>query len=426
MGAAPTLFQVLQMTDGTTSLRHSHLDPQQLAILPLGRDHEGSGVLVLRIDDLQQLLESMPRGVVLDRGTKNRAKALSEYLTPRGGLIAIRAPYRNSGQAIRGFRALLDAAARYKSRVSCFVGVNNLVFDELAQRANPAAEAPTPSTDTSEHLRALLDDTITVPASLRSAYVGEGAPVEWVRRCIVLAARMDHPVLIQGATGTGKEIVARQIHSLSGRGAGSFFAVNCGGIPAELLESELFGHMKGSFSGANRDKKGFWTLASHGTLFLDEVGDLSLRHQVKILRALEERSYYPIGAEKETHSDARVIAATNRDLAGMVQTGQFREDLYYRLFTFRIRTPTLGEHPADIPQLARYFWASIGDGVTPPLTRAVTDALARCPWPGNARELRAFLINLLFLANGRKVDVPLVHAVLRDRLGPAPATRKDL
>jgi transcriptional regulator with PAS, ATPase and Fis domain len=236
---------------------------------------------------------------------------------------------------------------------------------------------------------------------------------------------MDHSVLIQGESGTGKEIVARQIHALSGRRAETFVPVNCGGIPTELFESELFGHMLGSFTGAARAKKGLWTLADKGVLFLDEIGDLPLHHQIKVLRALEDGCYYAVGAESVTCSKARVIAATNRDLAEMVSNGRFREDLFYRLFTFRIRTPALREHRGDIPQLALHFWESIGERSTPPLTHAVLDALSEYRWPGNARELRSFLINLLLLANGRKIDVPLVRAVMRERLGTALSRGKD-
>jgi len=426
MGAGPLPFEVLQLTDGDSAFRHSVLDPQQLALFPIGPDHAGSSVVVLRLDDLTALLQSLPHGLIVDRGTKHHAKPLSSYLTRHGELFAIRAPYRNAGQAGRGLRALLDAAARYKNRACCFVAVNGPVFDALAHPVRSAAPTPGSPSETPEYLRVMLDDSVPVPDSLTRAYLGEGAQVEWVRRSIVLAARTDHPVLIQGETGTGKEVVARRIHLLSRRGAETFVPVNCGGIPSDLFESELFGHVRGSFTGATRDKKGLWTLADKGTLFLDEIGDLPLDRQVKVLRALEDGRYFPIGSEEVTRSQARIIAATNLDLAGMVRSGQFREDLYYRLFTFRIRTPALREHPRDIPQIARHFWAKIGDGSAPPLTQAVTDALALWHWPGNARELRSFLINVLLLANGRKIDAPLVRAVMRDRLGSNSSKAEDL
>ena len=193
--------------------------------------------------------------------------------------------------------------------------------------------------------------------------------------------------------------------------------VNCGGIPHELLESELFGHKKGSFTGATRDKPGLWTLARRGTLFLDEIGDLSLVHQVKILRALEEGRYRPVGDSSEITSHARIVAATNRDLPQMVAAGLFREDLYYRLFTFPIRTPALREHPDDIPELTVHFWKKIANERARPLPAAVTQSLRRYAWPGNARELRSFLINVFLLADKTPPDVPFIRAVMQDRLG---------
>jgi transcriptional regulator with GAF, ATPase, and Fis domain len=166
-------------------------------------------------------------------------------------------------------------------------------------------------------------------------------------------------VLVLGDTGTGKEVIARSIHNYSARASEKFVPVNCGAIPSELLESELFGHKRFTFTDAKYDKKGLWEITGNGTLFLDEVGDLALIHQVKILRALEENKIRPIGEVKEIRVNARVIAATNRDLFSMVKAGHFREDLYYRLRSFLLRTPGLRDHPEDIPTLARFFWKKI-------------------------------------------------------------------
>lgn len=272
----------------------------------------------------------------------------------------------------------------------------------------------------SPELRALLDQnpSLQVPKTLRQKFLGTSATCDWIRRLIILAAKVSHPVLVQGATGTGKEVVARMIHDHSSRSAESFVPVNCGGIPADLLESELFGHVRGAFTGALRDKPGLWTLADAGTLFLDEISDLPPSHQVKVLRALEDGSYRAVGDEEETKSGARIIAATNRDLRQMVDAGRFREDLYYRLFTFRIRTPALCEHPDDIPELATYFWRRFAGDGCPPLSDEVLQELKTYAWPGNARELRSFLINVLTLADGQLVTLPMIRAVVRDRLGP--------
>jgi two-component system response regulator PilR (NtrC family) len=201
--------------------------------------------------------------------------------------------------------------------------------------------------------------------------------------------------------------------------------VNCGGIPANLLESELFGHKKGAFTGALTDKDGLWTLASTGTLFLDEIGDLSRQHQVKILRALEDGKYRSVGGTDEIKSRARIVAATNRDLAKMVAAGQFREDLYYRLFTFRIRTPALRDHPDDIPEMAARFWQDIAKRECGPLPANVMEALKGYRWPGNARELRAFLINVYMLADSKPVTLPLIHAVMHERFGAVPLPNQD-
>jgi len=426
MSNSPKSFDILELTPGDSLPRRTTLDSERLALLPVGNEQDGSTVMVMSLEDLTNLLKLVPGKLLVDRGTQNVGRALPSYLARSSGFVALRAKYSNAARARLGLLGLLQAASRYRTRTSYFIGVDKSIFTALAQSALPGLPTEDVRSDSSHDLNLLLKGTIVEPASLRAAYLGASEKVEWVRRSIVLVARIDHPVLIQGETGTGKEVVARQIHDLSRRASESFVPVNGGGIPTELFESELFGHVRGAFSGAYRDKKGFWTLADKGTLFLDEIGDLSLYHQVKVLRALEDGSYYPVGSENLVRSHARVIAATNRDLDAMVRNGQFREDLYYRLFTFRIRTPTLAEHPGDIPQLARHFWAKIGDGSVPALTRPVTDTLARWHWPGNSRELRAFLINLLSVANGHKIDVPLVHAVMRERLGSTVSKRKTL
>jgi len=222
-------------------------------------------------------------------------------------------------------------------------------------------------------------------------------------------------VLILGETGTGKEVVARLIHELKHGQSGRFVAVNCGGIPEGLFESELFGHVKGAFTGAARDKAGLWEFAREGTLFLDEIGDMSPDHQVKVLRAIEHGLFRRIGGHQEIHSNARVIAATNQDLTAKVRSGRFREDLYYRLLSFPIRIQGLRAHPDDIPLLAEHFWRGIVNREMPCLPRDVLDLLKRFPWPGNARELRSFLSHVFTYAGGAAPDVDLVRAVFRER-----------
>lgn len=372
----------------------------------------------------------MPPGFLYDRGTKHPAKPLAAYLSNRPGLLAIRAGYTNAGQAERSVRSLLNATSAPQARAVYLIGVGHALLDEVWKRSLPArdnSDLRSPNHQAARDLRSILEQYSSeeVPAALLKAYLGNSTEAEVVRRLIVRAARVDHPVLVQGETGTGKEVVARQIHLLSTRAAESFVEVNCGGIPAELLESELFGHKKGAFTGATRNKPGLWTMADRGTLFLDEIGDLSPHHQVKILRALETGRYRPVGEVGDVASRARIIAATNRDLAHMVSSGQFREDLYYRLFTFRIRTPALREHPEDIHALVNHFWHRIAGSKATPIPGAVSEALKTYHWPGNVRELRAFLINVFLLVDQRLVDVTLIRAVMQDRLGYAIQVNSD-
>ena len=339
---------------------------------------------------------------------------------------AIRADYQSAGRAAQGIRALLRSVSHHGRHSTLFIGIAPDVFDSLSVDAEPDIPSAAPDDDAGTQLSSFVGDSVEVPDSLRKAFIGDDPKMDWVRRSIVLASRNNHPVLIQGETGTGKEIVAWQIHLLTRRTVDSFIPANCGGIPSELFESELFGHVKGAFTNATHDKRGLWTLAANGTLFLDEIGDLDLRHQVKVLRALDEQGKYrPVGAEQQVTCNARIIAATNRDLTDMVQRGLFREDLYYRLFHFRIRTPALREHRRDIPLLARHFWEKVRKPVSPPLPDAVTDALARYPWHGNARDLRAFLAHVATIIDGRKVDVPLIRAVMQERTSPVASRRRD-
>ena len=229
-----------------------------------------------------------------------------------------------------------------------------------------------------------------------------------MRQLILYAGHVNDPVLIIGATGTGKEVVARQIHQVARGNNDSlkFVAVNCGAIPEDLLESELFGHVKGAFTGAIADKTGLWQEVGKGTLFLDEIGDLCHRHQVKILRALQERKIRKVGSTQDLAVQARIIAASNRDLYTLVQRDDFREDLYYRLRGLLIRTPALRDNVEDIPLLARCFWKKIVDDDQASLPTELLDTLQGYTWPGNARELKTVLSTLhaLFGHQALKAD----------------------
>ncbi|HHQ4453851.1 TPA: sigma-54 dependent transcriptional regulator [Aeromonas hydrophila] len=243
--------------------------------------------------------------------------------------------------------------------------------------------------------------------SLLRLLVGKGKGIQEVRRLISQVAETDANVLILGESGTGKEVVARAIHELSGRSQGPFVPINCGAIPAELLESELFGHEKGAFTGAIAARRGRFELAQGGTLFLDEIGDMPLPMQVKLLRVLQERLFDRVGGGKPIQADVRIIAATHRDLEAMIRTQGFREDLYYRLNVFPIETPPLRDRADDIPLLLQELLnrhAELHQGMIR-LTQRAMESLMQYPWPGNVRELSNLLERLLILYPQQIVDV---------------------
>jgi two-component system response regulator AtoC len=217
-------------------------------------------------------------------------------------------------------------------------------------------------------------------------------------------------VLIRGESGTGKELVARAIHEASPRRARKFVAVNCAAIPAPLLESELFGHVRGAFTDAVRDKPGLFEEADGGTLFLDEVGELPLALQVKLLRALQESEIRPVGGAESIKIDVRLVAATLRDLEVEVAQGRFREDLYYRLNVLPVMVPALRERVEDIPELARWFAAKHGarHGRVAELGEDAIEALVARAWPGNVRELENVIERALVLSEGPAIDVELL------------------
>jgi sigma-54 specific flagellar transcriptional regulator A len=236
---------------------------------------------------------------------------------------------------------------------------------------------------------------------------GRSPAIRAVHRLVEQVAPYDTNVLVLGDSGTGKEMVARHIHELSTRAGRPFVPVNCGAIPAELLESELFGHEKGAFTGAIGARQGRFELAEGGTLFLDEIGDMSLHMQVKLLRVLQERTYERVGGAKTLRADVRIIAATHRDLEAAIVDGRFREDLYYRLNVFPIQMPRLADRLEDLPALAAQLLERIArlTGARIELAPRALDALAGYGWPGNVRELANLLERLVILHAGRRVDV---------------------
>jgi len=284
-----------------------------------------------------------------------------------------------------------------------------------------------------EHRNLRAENKSLKQAIRRAERAGVSRPVgtskSWldVLRLIETVAPTDSTVLIQGESGTGKEVIARYIHELSTRNEGPFLSINCGALPESLLESELFGHVKGSFTGAVKDKLGLFGASSKGTFFLDEIGETTPATQVKLLRALQHREVIPVGATEAVPVDTRLVAATNRDLDEEIRAGNFRSDLYYRLNVIAIHLPPLRQRQDDIPILAEYFLQRIaGTRNEEPkrLSAAARDALMDYAWPGNVRELENALERSVILTTSPEIDVPsLPERVTQRRAEPLVSTR---
>ncbi len=245
--------------------------------------------------------------------------------------------------------------------------------------------------------------------------VGDAPPMRAVFELVAKVAGTRSPVLVTGETGTGKELIARALHRLSPRKDKLFVPLNCAAIPMDLLESELFGHVRGAFTGASAEREGRFGAADGGTLFLDEVGDMDPRLQAKLLRALQEGIIEQVGSNRRIRVDVRVVSSTNRDLEAAIREGRFREDLYYRLNVFHVHLPPLRERATDVPALARSFLDSFGGDLAKgplSLTPGAAETLCRYPWPGNVRELHNVMERAAVLAAGTDVDEALVAALL--------------
>ena len=251
--------------------------------------------------------------------------------------------------------------------------------------------------------------------------LGRSASMREVVRAIAMVAPSSATVLITGETGTGKELVARGVHALSPRAGGPFVATDCGAMAEGLLESELFGHVKGAFTGAIKDRNGVFAAADGGTIFLDEVGEVSPALQQRLLRVLQEREFTPVGQTRPVRVDVRVLAATNRDLKSAVESGRFREDLFYRLNVVRIALPPLRDRLSDIPLLAEAFLSRIGDDLLrrggAMLSPLAMRMLQSCAWPGNVRQLHAALESALVASGGARIEAQHLPADLRDARG---------
>ncbi len=286
-----------------------------------------------------------------------------------------------------------------------------------------------------DQLRALVDSALKIapitgePATTGTARLtGTSAVMERLRAQISKLARSQAPIYVSGESGAGKEVAARLIHELGPRAQAPFIPVNCGAIPSELMESEFFGHVKGSFTGAVADKEGLFAAAEGGTLFLDEVADLPLSMQVKLLRAIQEKAVRPVGAPSEARIDVRVLSATHKDLAGEVAADRFRQDLYYRLNVIELAMPSLRERPEDIPELAQQILQRLAERYAaelPGMSDAATSALCSYDFPGNVRELENVLERAFTLCENNCIeadDLQLGSALVEP---PQPIQRDD-
>jgi len=255
--------------------------------------------------------------------------------------------------------------------------------------------------------------------------IGRSAAMQQLREMIARVARSQAPVHIFGESGTGKELVAQLIHESGARREGQFVPVNCGAIPTELMESELFGHKRGSFTGAVADKKGLVQSAEGGTLFLDEIADLPLHMQVKLLRVVQEKTVRAVGEAREEPVDVRILSATHKDLAELVAEGRFREDLFYRINVIELRVPALRERSEDIPDLAEVILRRLSrrmDTAPPNLDRGALDALQSYTFPGNVRELENVLERALTLCTGDLITAEHLRVRSDTRVGSENAS----
>jgi two-component system, NtrC family, response regulator HydG len=368
-------------------LRHPDEDPSSSCVWH--RDGDSKAQLSIRRELLQRAL--WERSPVLSRPSSEDGQRESVLCTPLVGTErTIGVMYMTAGDSSEAFR---DDHVHFLSSVAAMAAVTleNVLTTEALRNEN-------------RRLLAELD--------LRDVIIGESRAMRHVENFIGRVARSDSTVLIRGESGTGKELVARAIHRNSPRAESPFIAINCAAIPENLLESELFGHEKGSFTGAINAKKGRLELAEGGTIFLDEIGDMAPMLQVKLLRALQEREFERVGGTRTLKLESRVIAATNKNLEEAIKEGEFRQDLYYRLNVVSITVPPLRERPDDIPLLAMYFSSKYADkckralkGISP----AARTILTTYRWPGNVRELENAIEHAIVLGTGDEIvpeDLP--------------------
>src|SRR5437773_7702047 len=381
-------------------------------------------------------------------GKRFTASAAGEAFTARRTLLFgeddLTGPFADTAAAMReaGIRSVCAVPLVVGERGLGTLTVGNLqpdaftpasvaMIEEVARQVAMAVANALAFREIAQLTEKLTEERLYLESEIRAEHpfgeiAGESRLLRDALQQVETVAPTDATVLVLGEPGTGKELIARAIHDRSGRRERTFVKINCAAIPSGLLESELFGHERGAFTGAIAQKIGRFEVAHGGTLFLDEVGEISLELQSKLLRVLQEQEFERIGSTKTVKVDVRLIAATNRDLLRMVEEQRFRDDLYYRLNVFPIQAPPLRERPEDIPALVSYFVQRFAR----PMNRRVEvipsetlDALRRYTWPGNIRELANLIERAMILSRGRRLEVPLDD--LARRRGPAPIGHHD-
>ena len=396
-------------------------------------------VKILLVDDETAILDTLQilfRGEGYDVSVANSGKAamqaletgapdivLTDIRMPGAGGLEVLARAREVDEEMAVIlmtaQASLQSAVRAVNEGAYYYLQKPFANDELLAICRRAAEARQLRMENRQLKREIRRHT----RSRSDRPVGRSRQFVDALKLAETVAPTESTVLLSGESGTGKEVVARYIHHLSDRGDGAFMSINCGALPESLLESELFGHTKGSFTGAVKDKRGLLVAAEGGTLFLDEIGEMSPATQVKLLRALQEREVVPVGAVEPVAIDVRIIAATNRDLEEAIRKGEFRSDLYYRLNVIQLRLPPLRDRRDDVPVLTHHFLEGMlrGDDEGPPLT--ITDeaqeVLNRYDWPGNVRELENALERAAVVSSGACIDV----GALPERVREAPTPK---
>ncbi len=342
-------------------------------------------------------LAGLPSGIREAAQAESLASAVSVPLVGATGPLGILNMASRKANAFS--EADLDLLSQIGTQISLVLD-NALAYGRLRE-----------SHDVLQDQRLYLESEISSEFNFENI-VGKSPAIQNVLKQVAIVAPTDSTVLLHGETGTGKELVARAIHRSSPRRERTFVKLNCAAIPSGLLESELFGHEKGAFTGALMQKKGRFEIADHGTLFLDEIGDISLELQPKLLRAVQEQEFERLGSTRTIHVNVRMIAATHRDIAAMIREGKFREDLFYRLNVFPIEIPPLRERPGDIPLLVHYFVSRLSRKMQKKIEtipKRAMDALTSASWPGNIRELENFIERAVILTQGSELNVTLAE-----------------